>query len=156
MDKRWFTDENTVSLLIWLRLVRFYQRSNQLSNDYLEQYGITVNQFDTLAQILVHQPVTQMELAEHMMITRGGVSHMLSRLEQQGFISRKQDWKVKYISLTDKGRTLIEKIMPLQSDFQASMFSDVLNDEEQQQLHEMMKKIHKHSLKKTIPQMEEE
>ncbi|MVO99807.1 MarR family transcriptional regulator [Paenibacillus lutrae] len=156
MDKRWFTDENTLSLLIWLRLVRFYQRSNQLSNDYLEQYGITVNQFDTLAQILVHEPITQMELAEHMMITRGGVSHMLSRLEQQGFISRKQDWKVKYISLTDKGRTLIEKIMPLQSDFQASMISDALNDQEQQQLHEMMKKIHKHSLKKTIPQAEEE
>nr|WP_235918135.1 MarR family transcriptional regulator [Paenibacillus lutrae] len=143
-------------MLIWLRLVRFYQRSNQLSNDYLEQYGITVNQFDTLAQILVHEPITQMELAEHMMITRGGVSHMLSRLEQQGFISRKQDWKVKYISLTDKGRTLIEKIMPLQSDFQASMISDALNDQEQQQLHEMMKKIHKHSLKKTIPQAEEE
>ena len=69
---------------------------------------------------------------------------MLGRLEKEGWIERKQDWKVKYITLTEKGQTLIEKVLPLQSDFQASLF-DPLTDEEKKVFYNMLKKIHRHS-----------
>ncbi|WP_340396923.1 MarR family transcriptional regulator [Paenibacillus sp. FSL E2-0202] len=139
-----FTEDNKLSLLIWLRLVRVYDNSNDLSNEFLKQFDLTVSQFDALVQILLHQPVTQMEMAEHLTITKGGVSHMLGRLEKEGWIERKQDWKVKYISLTEKGQALIEKVLPLQSDFQASLF-DPLTDEEKMVFYSMLKKIHRHS-----------
>lgn len=144
MRNNGFTEDNQLSLLIWLRLVRVYENSNDLSNEFLKQFNLTVNQFDTLVQILLHQPVTQMEIAEHLTITKGGVSHMLGRLEKEGWIERKQDWKVKYITLTEKGQTLIEKVLPLQSDFQASLF-DPLTDEEKKVFYSMLKKIHRHS-----------
>jgi MarR family 2-MHQ and catechol resistance regulon transcriptional repressor len=150
MENRLVRNENSLSLLTWLRFARFYQRSNQLSNEYLQQFGISLAQFDTLAQIMIYEPITQMDLAKHLIITRGGVSRMLTRLENEELIVRKQNWKLKFISLTDKGRTLIEKVMPLQSDFQASMFDEVLDEEEMKQLHEMVKKIHKHSMQKKI------
>ncbi|MEK3769064.1 MarR family transcriptional regulator [Paenibacillus sp. FSL R5-0887] len=140
-----FTEDNKLSLLIWLRLVRVYDNSNDLSNEFLKQFDLTVSQFDALVQILLHQPVTQMEMAEHLTITKGGVSHMLGRLEKEGWIERKQDWKVKYISLTEKGQALIEKVLPLQSDFQASLF-DPLTDDEKKVFYSMLKKIHRHSL----------
>ncbi|WP_342409974.1 MarR family transcriptional regulator [Paenibacillus sp. FSL R10-2778] len=140
-----FTEDNKLSLLIWLRLVRVYDNSNDLSNEFLKQFDLTVSQFDALVQILLHQPVTQMEMAEHLTITKGGVSHMLGRLEKEGWIERKQDWKVKYISLTEKGQALIEKVLPLQSDFQASLF-DPLTDDEKKVFYSMFKKIHRHSL----------
>lgn len=124
-----FTEDNKLSLLIWLRLVRVYDNSNDLSNEFLKQFDLTVSQFDALVQILLHQPVTQMDIAEHLTITKGGVSHMLGRLEKEGWIERKQDWKVKYISLTEKGQALIEKVLPLQSDFQASLFDPLTDDE---------------------------
>lgn len=111
----------------------------------MKQFDLTVSQFDALVQILLHQPVTQMEMAEHLTITKGGVSHMLGRLEKEGWIERKQDWKVKYISLTEKGQALIEKVLPLQSDFQASLF-DPLTDDEKKVFYSMLKKIHRHSL----------
>ncbi len=144
MRKNGFTETNKQSLLIWLRLVRIYDNSNDLSNEFLKQFGLTVSQFDTLVQILIHQPVTQMEMAEHLTITKGGVSHMLGRLEKEDLIERKQDWKVKYISLTDKGQALMEKVLPLQSDFQASLF-DPLTEEEKKVFYSMLKKIHRHS-----------
>lgn len=75
----------------------------------LKQFDLTVNQFDTLVQILIHQPVSQMEIAEHLTITKGGVSHMLGRLEKEELIERKQDWKVKYITLTEKARLLLRR-----------------------------------------------
>lgn len=139
-----FTEQNKLSLLIWLRLVRVYDNSNDLSNHFLEQFDLSINQFDTLAQIFIHQPLTQMELAAHLTISKGGVSHMLGRLERDGLIERKQDWKVKYITLTEKGQLLIEKVLPLQSDFQASLF-DPLTEEEKVVFYEMIKKIHRHS-----------
>lgn len=147
MSNNGFTDDNKLSLLIWLRLVKVYDNSNDLSNDFLKQFGLTINQFDTLAQIYIHQPLTQMEMAEHLTITKGGVSHMLGRLEKEGLIERKQDWKVKYITLTDKGQTLMEKVLPLQSDFQASIF-DPLSEEEKLLFHDMVKKIHRHTQNK--------
>ncbi|OMD61901.1 MarR family winged helix-turn-helix transcriptional regulator [Paenibacillus odorifer] len=140
-----FTEDNKLSLLIWLRLVRVYDNSNDLSNEFLKQFDLTVSQFDALVQILLHQPVTQMDIAEHLTITKGGVSHMLGRLEKEGWVERKQDWKVKYISLTEKGQALIEKVLPLQSDFQASLF-DPLTDDEKKVFYSMLKKIHRHSL----------
>ncbi|MFB7640218.1 MarR family winged helix-turn-helix transcriptional regulator [Peribacillus butanolivorans] len=150
MDRRGFTDDNKLSLLIWLRMVRFYQKSNQLSNDHLQHFGVTAAQFDMLAQVLIHQPVSQLELAEHLTISRGGVSHMLTRLEKDNLIVRDQQWKVKYISLTGKGKDLMEKVMPIQSDFQASLF-DVLDDTEKKNLHEMMIKVHRYSLQTVVP-----
>lgn len=145
MRNNGFTEDNKLSLLIWLRLVRVYDNSNDLSNEFLKQFDLTVSQFDALVQILLHQPVTQMDIAEHLTITKGGVSHMLGRLEKEGWIERKQDWKVKYISLTEKGQALIEKVLPLQSDFQASLF-DPLTDDEKKVFYSMLKKIHRHSL----------
>lgn len=150
MDKRGFSDKNKLSLLIWLRMARFYQKSNHLSNEYLQQFGISIAQFDTLAQIYVHQPVSQQELAEHLTVSRGGVSHMLKRLERENLITRKQEWKVKYISLTEKGHELMKEVLPMQSDFQASFF-DILDDSEKKKLHEMMVKIHKYSLQMDVP-----
>ncbi|MFS0781945.1 MarR family winged helix-turn-helix transcriptional regulator [Bacillus sp. 1P06AnD] len=151
MNKKWFTHDNTTSLLIWLRIGRFYQRSNQLSNGYLDQFGLTINQFDTMVQIAAHQPLTQMELAEQLMISRGGISHMLKRLEKEGLIARKQEWKIKYISLTEKGQAIIDKVLPLQSDFQASMVNDALDEKEQKHLLRLLKKVHRHSLEMSVP-----
>lgn len=149
MNKRGFTEDNQSALLIWLRLARFYQRSNQLSNELLQHFGITAAQFDMLAQVMIYQPVAQLELAEHLTISRGGVSHMLARLEKEQFIVREQQWKVKYISLTDKGLALMEQVLPIQSDFQASMF-EVLDEAEQKSFLGMMTRIHRHSVRKKV------
>lgn len=149
MNKRGFTEDNRSALLIWLRLARFYQRSNQLSNELLQHFGITAAQFDMLAQVMIYQPVAQLELAEHLTISRGGVSHMLARLEKEQFIVREQQWKVKYISLADKGLALMEQVLPIQSDFQASMF-EVLDEAEQKSFLGMMTRIHRHSVRKKV------
>lgn len=132
----------TKKLGSWFRLLRFVNRSNQLSNEHLSQYGLTVAQFDTLNQIQLHQPLTQQELSSYLVVTKGGVSQMLSKLEKEELIQRRQEWKVKYLNLTAKGSELLEKCQLTQGKYQASMF-DALDDEEVDQFAALVKKIEK-------------
>ncbi|WP_433959164.1 MarR family winged helix-turn-helix transcriptional regulator [Cytobacillus horneckiae] len=143
--------ENTLGSLIWLRLMRFTNQSNQMSNVFLKRFDLTTAQFDVLMQIRIYQPLTQMELAERVTITQGGISRMLARLEKEGYITRKLDWKTKTISLTNKAEKMLEKVTPEQVAFQSSFFDDVLTEEEQQTLYKLMTKVHKHSQKKELP-----
>ena len=142
---------NTLGSLIWLRLMRFTNQSNQMSNDFLKRFDLTTAQFDVLMQISIYQPLTQMELAEKVTVTQGGISRMLVRLENEGYIVRKQDWKTKTISLTAKAVSILEQAMPEQLAFQTSFFEDVLNEEEQTTLYTLMTRVHKNSQKKELP-----
>ncbi|MBA9027164.1 MULTISPECIES: MarR family winged helix-turn-helix transcriptional regulator [Bacillaceae] len=142
---------NTLGSLIWLRLMRFTNQSNQMSNDFLKRFDMTTAQFDVLMQIRIYQPLTQMELAEKVTVTQGGISRMLVRLEKEGYIVRKQDWKTKTISLTDKAESILKQAMPEQLAFQSSFFEDVLNEEEQKTLYTLMTRVHKYSQKRELP-----
>lgn len=144
-------ENNTIGSLIWLRLIRFTNQSNQMSNEFLKRFDLTTAQFDVLAQIHVYQPLTQIELAEKVTVTQGGISRMLARLEKEGYIARKQEWKTKTISLTEKGMAILGEAMPAQLAFQSSFFDDILNEEEKKTLYTLMTRVHKHSQKKQIP-----
>ena len=136
---------NTRGSLIWLRLTRFTHQSNLLSNDFLKKFDLTTAQFDVLMQISTYEPLTQSELAEKVTVTQGGISRMLSRLEKEGLIARKQDWKTKTISLTKKGREKLENAFKDQLAFQSSFFDECLSKEEQKVLYTLMSRVQKNS-----------
>ncbi len=135
-------EDLSLSTLIWLRMARFVQNSNQLSNEHLRQFGLTVAQFEALAHIRNFEPITQSALAEGLTVSGGGISRLLARLEAEGLISREQDWKTKHISLTAKGRELLERAFPSQLQQQSSLFDDALTEDEKVQLHALMKKLY--------------
>nr|WP_216629881.1 MarR family transcriptional regulator [Brevibacterium renqingii] len=122
-------------------MVRFVENSNHLSNEHLHQFGLTVAQFEALAHIRNFQPITQSDLADGLTVSGGGISRMLARLEREGLILREQEWKTKYISLTEAGREVIERAYPAQVAQQSAMF-DALDEDEKRQLHALMKKLY--------------
>lgn len=141
-------EDLSLSTLIWLRMVRFVQNSNQMSNTHLRRFDLTIAQFEMLSHIRAYEPVTQSDLAKGLTVSGGGASRMLSRLEREGLISREQDWKTKFISLTDSGRRLLKEAYPAQLDFQSELFDEVLDEEEKTQLHALMKKLYEHSVER--------
>lgn len=144
--------KHTLGSLTWLRMVRFTSQSNHLSNEFLKQFDLTTAQFDVLIQIKTYAPLTQSELAEKVTVTQGGISRMLARLEKDGLIERKQNWKTKSISLTKKGEQMINAAIPHQLAFQSSFFEEVLSEEEMKILYTLMSKVEKHSQNKKLPQ----
>ncbi|ACA40917.1 MarR family transcriptional regulator [Lysinibacillus sphaericus] len=142
---------HTLGTLTWIRMMRFTAQSNQLSNEFLKRFDLTTAQFDVLIQIKTYAPITQCQLAEKVTVTQGGMSRMLARLEKEGLIERKQNWKTKTISLTAKGEQMIDAATPSQLHFQSSFFEDVLTDEEMKTLYKLMTKLEKHSQEKKLP-----
>ena len=112
--------KHTLGTVTWIRMMRFTNQSNQLSNEFLKCFGLTTAQFDVLIQIKTYAPLTQSQLAEKVIVTQGGMSRMLARLEKDGLIERKQSWKTKTISLTTKGEQMIDTATPSQLQFQSS------------------------------------
>ena len=143
--------KHTVGSLIWFSMMRFTNQSNLLSNEFLKRFKLTTAQFDVLMQIKTFAPLTQSELAEKVFVTDGGMSRMLARLEKDGLIERKQQWKTKTILLTQKGEQLIDITAPYQLDFQSSFFEEVLTEEEMKILYALVKKVEKHSQEKKLP-----
>lgn len=140
--------KNTRGSLIWLRLMRFTHQSNLLSNEFLKQYNLTTAQFDVLTQIATFGPLTQAELAERVTVTQGGMSRMLTRIEKEQLIVRKQEWKTKTISLTEKGKAKLDAAFEAQLAFQSSFFDETLTTEEQKTLLTLMSKVQKNSEEK--------
>ncbi|WP_339216768.1 MarR family transcriptional regulator [Solibacillus sp. FSL W8-0372] len=137
--------KNTLGSLIWLRMMRFTHESNNLSNEFLKQFDLTTAQFDVLLQISIFEPITQSELAEKVTVTQGGISRMLTRLEQDQLIVRHQDWKTKFISLTPKGNEKLNNAFEAQLAFQSSFFDETLTKEEQRTLYKLISRVQKNS-----------
>lgn len=135
-DKR----DERLALLIWYRLSRVHSQSVRESEQHLKTWDLTVAQFDVIAQLGRDQRLTQGQLAEKLLVTKGNITQLLVRLEQAGLIKREQDWKVKHVSLTEKGKTLYEQAVPVQERFQASHF-EALDREEKEQLLHLLKKL---------------
>ena len=143
--------KHTLGSLIWLRMMRFTNQSNHLSNEFLKNFDLTTAQFDVLIQIKTYAPLTQSELAEKVTVTQGGISRMLARLEKDGLIEREQNWKTKTISLTTKGEQIIDEAIPHQLAFQSSFFEEVLTEKEMKELYTLLSKLEKNSHEKKLP-----
>ena len=141
----------TLGVLSWLRLVQFTNRSHQMTNEFLKRFGLTTAQFDVLVQIRTYQPLNQLELANKVTVTEGGISRMLARLEKEGYIIRKRDWKINMIRLTVKGEAVMDQAYPAQVAFQTSFFDEVLSKKEQQTLYTLVTRLEKHSRSKQLP-----
>ena len=141
----YYLKKNTLGSIIWLRITRFTHQSNLLSNEFLKQFGITAAQFDVLNQVSTYQPITQSELAVKVTVSEGGISRMLTRLEQEGYIKRKQDWKTKWITLTRKGEEKIQEVFEHQLNFQTTIVNECLTKEDQKTLYRLITKLQKNT-----------
>ncbi|MCY9592247.1 transcriptional regulator [Paenibacillus chitinolyticus] len=136
--------EEKLGVLIWFRLSRVYNQSIRQSNQHLKAWNLSAAQFDVLVQVGSHERLTQQELADKLLVTKGNITQLLGKMEELGWIRREQEWKTKYISLTAEGQALFDEVVPQQEQFQASQF-DGLDREEKKQLLELLKKVQKQS-----------
>ena len=142
-DEIYLSSKNKrLGLLLWFHLSHVFNQNIRLNNQHLKQWNLSTAQFDMLVQIGVHERLTQKELGEKLLVTKGNITQLLSKMEKLGWIERERQWKTKYLSLTEKGKELYNEVVPKQEQFQASQFCN-LDREEQLQLLELLKKATK-------------
>lgn len=119
--------------MAWLRLVRVFQKIDRLSADHLRCKGLSVAQFDILVRLGDAEGITQQELADRLLVTKGNVCQLLDRMEQRGLLKRRQDGRANRLFLTDEGRALREQVVPAHEATIAACF-ETLSRSEQMQL----------------------
>jgi len=128
------------ALLGWMRLMRVYQKVDRASAENLRGWGFSVAQFDVLAHVGASEGMTQQELADSLLVTKGNVCQLVDKLEDRGLISRRHEGRSNLLFLTDEGRRLFERIVPAHEAVIAERFS-VLTEREQTQLYELLRKF---------------
>ncbi len=92
----------------------------------LEKKGITRIQWIALYYLDNEESISQKNLAIKMKTKDPSIARLLDRMERDGLIQRiksKEDRRVTYVKLTDKGKTLKDEVLP-----EGEIFSDILLD----------------------------
>ena len=111
------------SVLAWLRLCRVVQKIGRTQSTYLRTWDLNEAQFDVLAQIGASQGITQQQLADKLLVTKGNVSQLLSRMENLGLLTRCPGQRNNTLSLTEKGQRLHDSVVPAIENLIAEQFS---------------------------------
>lgn len=128
------------AVLAWLRLSRVFQRVDRVSSMHLRKLGLSLAQFDVLAHVGATKGITQQELADSLLVTKGNVSQLLDRLEKMGLLRRCQDGRVKNLVLTEKGQEVYARVVPAQEQLITEHFS-ALSTQEIADLQRILRKL---------------
>src|SRR5947209_10371889 len=102
-------------LRTWLGLVDICQRIQQRLGRVLEAAELTLPQFDVLANLGMTEGITQQELADKLLVTKGNVVGLLDRMESAGLVERRadpRDRRANRVFLTRRGKDALHEAFP--------------------------------------------
>ncbi|HEV3084040.1 MAG TPA: MarR family transcriptional regulator [Gemmataceae bacterium] len=136
-------ERDELELRTWLQLVRTYLRMERRLERLLEERGLSLPQFDILATLAMGEGITQQELAQRMLVTKGNICGMIDRMETNGWVERrpdKQDRRANRLFLMPAGRKQLARSFPDQHAAVQEMMS-ALRPEELQTLYEFLDRL---------------
>lgn len=128
------------TLLAWLRLARVYGRIDRATAALLRRWDLSVAQFDVLVQLGAREGITQQELADRLLVTKGNVSQLIARMARRGLIRRSQEGRAMRLYLTEAGRRLRDEALPAQEALIAAHFAPLL-PEDRRALHALLRRL---------------
>jgi len=135
--------QETRVLDAYIKLTRASDSVSGRVNQHLQSYDLTTSQFGVL-EALYHLGSLQVgQLGEKILKSSGNMTLVIDNLDRRGLVRRvrlKEDRRCIEIQLTDKGKALIEKILPAHVAGVVEVF-DVLTTDEQSQLDSLCRKL---------------
>src|SRR4051812_5806529 len=102
-------------LLAWLHLMRTYNKMHRDLTDQLKCSHMTPARFDVLAQLSVAPGISQRELSDRLLVTKGNTCKLLDKMAAQGLVERRadaEDRRSYRLYLTQEGRQLADTLIP--------------------------------------------
>jgi len=124
-------------------MLRAAQTVEDLVKKDMRSYGINPTEFAVL-ELLYHkgdQPIQK--IGEKILLASSSITYVVDRLEEKGFVKRvdsSEDRRVKFASLTIKGKELMEEVFPKHEKRIEEIFS-ILNEGEIDLAIKLLKKI---------------
>lgn len=143
-DRKDINEElDNLNLKTLIALSRCAQNVHKREYKTIKEGGLTVSQFGVL-EVLYHKGDLRIcEIIDKILSTGGNMTVVIDNLVKDGLVKRCEDPKdrrVNLISITEKGRSLIEEIFPKHVDNINEIFS-TLTVEEKKSLISLLKKL---------------
>lgn len=138
-----FESPGETRIRTWLQMVRVFSVVGRLVSSTLGELGMTLPQFELLATLRFGEGVTQKELAERLLVTKGNVCGLLDRLENLGWVERRTDAKdnrINRLYLTPAGRRKFDHALPQHDQTVLATMSE-LSDGEVKHLRSSLEKL---------------
>jgi DNA-binding MarR family transcriptional regulator len=104
-----------LELQTWIRLFRVVTRFTRRVERALAARDLSLAQFDVLATLSHGDGITQQELSDRLLVTKGNVCGLIDRAEAAGMVERRtdpEDRRVNRLFLTDRGRQQLACAIP--------------------------------------------
>ena len=124
------------------RVIVLAQHLERSVESALAKHKLTLGQFDILATLRRDGPLTPSQLLKRVILTSGGMTNRLDKLESQGFLQRRDDPSDRrgvVVDLTAKGKKLIDTATETRFDEAKQSLPD-LSDKEQVLLKSLLRK----------------
>lgn len=95
---------------------------------YRAEFGISIPEWRVLAHLAGSEAVSVREIHARVDMDKSKVSRAAARLESQGLIEKRthpEDRRLVEMRLTDRGRALIERIVPIANAYQARILAEL-------------------------------
>ncbi|WP_066870545.1 MarR family winged helix-turn-helix transcriptional regulator [Clostridium mediterraneense] len=135
--------ENKLDLTTLIAFTRAEHKIHKLEYETIKKSGLTIAQFGVLETLYSKGDLRICELIEKLLTTSGNITVVIKNLENCGLIRKLQDpldKRASLISITDKGRDIVEEILPEHVRNISRIFA-VLTEEEKLTLKTILKKF---------------
>lgn len=141
---KWLNEQETRTWLAFWSVSEW--TPTRLDEQLKRDMGINLHDYFALAQISMapDERITMSQLAAVSDMSPSRLSHVVSRLEKRGWVTRtasQLDKRTNIAGLTDSGRAFIQKAAPGHVTRARELIFDPLTDEEVETLGEIMNKI---------------
>lgn len=134
-----------LQLKAMMTMLRAAQHVSEFSRQNVKTYGLNITEFAVL-ELLYHkgdQPIQM--IGKKILIASSSITYVVDKLEKKGYVERincPTDRRVIYASLTESGRTLIERIFPQHAEAITQLFEG-MDEQQLQQLIDISKQVGK-------------
>ena len=129
----------------WIQLFRSFNKIRTKETLYIQSFGLTINQFQVL-EVLYHRGNLNVgAITKLTMSTPGNITVVVRNLKRDGYIETildENDKRASILSITPKGKEIIEKLFP----GHASNFEEyfkMFGEDELETLYSLLRKLHK-------------
>lgn len=126
--------------LIWHRLNRIQKKYSQSTEKKLNEYDLSEPIADILGRIYDNPGITQNELSEKLLVTKGNIAQLVKKMEGCDLIYREQRGRTKHLYLTDEGEETYLRLLGFLQSW-IDDFLEVLDKEEQKTLLNLLSKV---------------
>jgi MarR family 2-MHQ and catechol resistance regulon transcriptional repressor len=136
-------DRKAGALKAWVVLSRAHAAVSRRAQTDIARHGLSQTEFAILEALLHKGPMLLSELKRRILVTAGGVTYLVDRLQEKGLVERRtceKDRRAYYAALTEEGQTFIAGIFPEHATAIEAAF-DGLNGEELETVTDLLRKL---------------